>query len=51
MDGSVSMGHFTPAKHFAKKYPNLKGGVDVSGARGDMQMQQLLVLKKAVGEI
>ena len=51
MDGEVSLGYFTPAKHFARKYPNLRGGVDVSEARGDLQKQQLIVLKKAVGEI
>lgn len=51
LDGEISMGHFYPSKRMARKFPKLKGGVDVSDARSDMQMQQLIVLKKALGEI
>ena len=55
MDGTVSLGHFSPSREMIKKFPNLKGGVDVTGAgqaahRKNPTLLQLIVLQQAVGQ-
>ena len=50
-DGSFNYGTFIPSKRMARKYPKLKGGVDVSDVSyRNSDARQLKIMKQALGE-
>ena len=51
LEGTVSLGHFSPSKRMIKKFPNLRGGVNVGkDAKDNPDLLQFMVLQQALGQ-